>query len=237
MTHDQQQSNRCFVTVYPPKEKTGFPPHPFFWLSVRFQLCYFQKMNSSFHIILKCVKFYLSTASCGLNFPQTEKKDIVVSTMSCFWHYLKQTALQYYSNSLSNSFTSYQNHVIIPLLKPSQPWWNKIQSVWWILSLFPNKWQQEQGDNTVDNLSNQGTSTPAICPLQRSLIEMGALTAAIQASLSPSVSTSSPVLMLTGWLCYSCALMCEEPADSVFAEQARHQGICPLLNPVVIAAN
>lgn len=51
--------------------------------------------------------------------------------------------------------------------------------------------------------------------LQRSLIEMGPWAMAIWTSSSPSVSTSSPVLMLTGWLGYSCALMCEEPAECV----------------------
>lgn len=84
-------------------------------------------------------------------------------------------------------------------------------------------WQQATTKLVVVVCLNQSSSTQAICPSAKVLDWIGPWTAAIWTSLS--VSTSSPVLMLTGWLCYSCALMCEEPADSVFAEQARHQGI------------
>lgn len=139
--------------------------------------------------------------------------------------------LPFYSNHLSDSFESLytvfsywqQTHYPPAHLKPNLCPWAKTQPVYWVLpQLSPNR---QQVTTLLVACVDELWLGRQFVHLQRSLIEMGPWTAAIWMSLSLSVSTSSPVLMLTGWLCYSCALMCEEPADSVFAEQARHQGL------------
>ena len=181
--------------------------------------CWFDK-----HILLKgCKKRFFHGCSCGFFFffffhgPHTDK---VVFQM--IWNFTVTVRVTHLNHS---------NQCPLTGSRPIMPHhhWNQTYArepkhhLCWVLRwLSPNR--QQVTAELVVCLTRAHPHRP-FGHLQRSLIEMGPWTTAIWTSLSLSVSTPSPVLMLTGWLCCSCALMCEEPADGVFAEQARHQGI------------